>query len=765
MTKFNLKEHIAKNKATFFGSLTEGQFSWMTQDTGQQIGSQDENKISVYMFDNKGKYWFERDYDGYGVFGGKDYYDLVAEMNGYTADDAEKFGGTFGELRGIGIKLAFGELEPKNGGPVLFPALVVGPSNFNYRTHDFTKEAEHDPNQSWYEPEEDQDDDFGSDNDDEDYGYNDDEEELDESKVEEAYNTYTFKVAKNFAKYMSKKEDRDFTVTMNSVDEYSFDLDLDGEPYAGGSYLIQNGNIHNVAIPGNPIYATTDDMEDYIGEGYDEFKRADKGSKNVTAKNKGEEEVYGAGVKKGEEIEKKKMKVSEFKAKIKEMILNEMEDEKVVDVNDETPESEEDFLAELEGMLNEAEGLTPLQDYVYQYEIEISGEDEAQEFLDDIRKLKTPQDVYDYYAYDRDWSGSMDDDLENIFRQVKRKFKNLNEASEFDTNKPARIAAFIKDLDALVDEYHAELYLFGDVLDAIEMVKKAANEEMNLNEAEGDKHVVMKGNKFYTGTEFVDDMKDAMKYNLKSATEIAKEKKGMVYTPKKVNENATTDIEAKIKSGEIDAKEIEAAAKKAMSGDSTDLALMMAGFGKMFEAKKDEEVEDEVDIDIESPEPMDAPMGGINVTQNADADLTGTEKELQDNLEAALEAAKKIGDEKLQQQIGNSLTFFTRQHVVKENLKETLLFQKRAGIITETQYKQKLNEISEDEDEVPLTSKVKSFINKAIADSKKDGEFEELKKADWFENELIDELIDLFPNKDYDSASSEVMDYIKDKIK
>ncbi len=40
-----------------------------------------------------------------------------------------------------------------------------------------------------------------------------------------------------------------------------------------------------------------------------------------------------------------------------------------------------------------------------------------------------------------------------------------------------------------------------------------------------------------------------------------------------------------------------------------------------------------------------------------------------------------------------------------------------------------------------------------------------LKKADWFENELIDELISLFPNKDYDSASSKVTDYIKDKIK
>ena len=63
MAKFNLKKAILENKATFFGSLTEGQFSWMTQDTGQQIGSQDENKIPVYMFDDKGKYYYENDYD------------------------------------------------------------------------------------------------------------------------------------------------------------------------------------------------------------------------------------------------------------------------------------------------------------------------------------------------------------------------------------------------------------------------------------------------------------------------------------------------------------------------------------------------------------------------------------------------------------------------------------------------------------------------------------------------------------------------------
>jgi hypothetical protein len=455
MAKFDLKKAILENKATFFSSLTEGQFSWMTQDTGQQIGSQDENKIPVYMFDDKGKYYYENDYDGYGEFGGKDYYDLVAEMNGYTADDAEKFGGTFGELRGIGIKLAFGELEPKNGGPVLFPALVTKPDKFNYKSHNFAVEAETDPNQSWYEPEEDEEDNSFDLDDDEDYGYNDDEEELDENKE---------------------------------------------------------------------IKPTT------------------------------------------------KMKKSELKAKIKEMIVAETNTKNVEEV---------DFLKEIEDMLSEAEGLTPLQDYVYQYEIEISGEDQAQEYLDDIKKLNTPQDVYDYYAYGRDWQGSMDDDLENIFRQVKRKFKNVNEASEFDTNKPSRIAEFLKALDLLVyDEYHSELYDSDEIKQAYDLLVKAAKKLGNLNEAAKDEEV------------------DA-------------------------------DVEA---------------------ADDTTGEDTTAG---------EEAIDTTVDVSTDEVNP--------NV------------KSVQDALTQAQAAAQQLGDPKLTDQIGNTITFFTRSHVVEkpkgamaENLNEAM---------------------------------------------------------------------------------------------
>ena len=89
----------------------------------------------------------------------------------------------------------------------------------------------------------------------------------------------------------------------------------------------------------------------------------------------------------------------------------------------------------------------------------------------------------------------------------------------------------------------------------------------------------------------------------------------------------------------------------------------MLGEDDLYEAKEDEEEEIEVTDEFSTEEPQGP--GKIDVSQNADADLTGDKKRVQDNLEAALEAAKALGDDKLATQIGNSLTFFTKQHVVK----------------------------------------------------------------------------------------------------
>ena len=122
--------------------INEGQFSWMTHDTGDQIGSERQNRITVFMYDNQGNKWKESKYDGYGEFGGKDYYELLAQMNGIENPD-----------RQAGIDLAFDDKKVKAGG-VLFPALVTTP-NYNWKKHNFSQEAENDPNQSWYQEEDD----------------------------------------------------------------------------------------------------------------------------------------------------------------------------------------------------------------------------------------------------------------------------------------------------------------------------------------------------------------------------------------------------------------------------------------------------------------------------------------------------------------------------------------------------------------------------------------------------------------------------------
>ena len=133
--------------------LNEGQFSWITYDTDKQIGSERENTIDVYMYDNEGNQWYEKGYEGYGEFGKMDYYELLAKMNGYSEEDLiKKYKGK--DMRDIGIDLAFKKLKTKaKGNKVLFPALVEDP-RYNWKRHDFTQEAESDPNQSWYqEPE------------------------------------------------------------------------------------------------------------------------------------------------------------------------------------------------------------------------------------------------------------------------------------------------------------------------------------------------------------------------------------------------------------------------------------------------------------------------------------------------------------------------------------------------------------------------------------------------------------------------------------
>ena len=73
----------------------------------------------------------------------------------------------------------------------------------------------------------------------------------------------TLKVAEIVAKAISKVDKAKVTVNKRTLEPDSFDLDFDGEEFAGGSYNIyDNGEVRNEALPGSPVYAMKDSTLD-----------------------------------------------------------------------------------------------------------------------------------------------------------------------------------------------------------------------------------------------------------------------------------------------------------------------------------------------------------------------------------------------------------------------------------------------------------------------------------------------------------------------
>jgi hypothetical protein len=108
-----------------------GFFSWINEE-GESIRNRwtDEGPTPVKMIDDTGREWLELDYDGYGDFGGMDFYALVDLMNGGTGD------------RDRGIELSFGDGECKE------PRLVTPECT---KTWDELPPNESCPNQGYFD--------------------------------------------------------------------------------------------------------------------------------------------------------------------------------------------------------------------------------------------------------------------------------------------------------------------------------------------------------------------------------------------------------------------------------------------------------------------------------------------------------------------------------------------------------------------------------------------------------------------------------------
>lgn len=108
-----------------------GFFSFMTTDTNKSIPNIWSNRrpFTVHMVDDKGNVWTEDNYDGYGKFGGKDYYILVAEMNGFIDESDE-------EKRTLGIEMFCDVTSRENmkSDHRIFPSLLSEDNNFWWDT-------------------------------------------------------------------------------------------------------------------------------------------------------------------------------------------------------------------------------------------------------------------------------------------------------------------------------------------------------------------------------------------------------------------------------------------------------------------------------------------------------------------------------------------------------------------------------------------------------------------------------------------------------
>ena len=131
-----------------------------------------------------------------------------------------------------------------------------------------------------------------------------------------------------------------------------------------------------------------------------------------------------------------------------------------------------------------------------------------------------------------------------------------------------------------------------------------------------------------------------------------------------------SELKAKIKEtilAELTLKEDEEDDREDDELSPEELANKYAG-SPMREADEevdvDIDVEDEVEVDAEADD-IEIEKPGVKTTVNVG--LSPEEEIVQDSLKAAMDAAQALGSDKLADQIGNTITFFTRQFVVGDS--------------------------------------------------------------------------------------------------
>ena len=138
-----------------------------------------------------------------------------------------------------------------------------------------------------------------------------------------------------------------------------------------------------------------------------------------------------------------------------------------------------------------------------------------------------------------------------------------------------------------------------------------------------------------------------------------------------VTEDARTDAEQEgYKDGFDDAKDDVKDALSKMKVSELKAKIKETILAELTLSEADEEVD--VDIDVKDEVEVEAGADDIEIERKGtvakvEVGLSPEEEIVQDSLKAAMDAAQALGSEKLADQIGNTITFFTRQFVVGNN--------------------------------------------------------------------------------------------------
>lgn len=122
-------------------------------------------------------------------------------------------------------------------------------------------------------------------------------------------------------------------------------------------------------------------------------------------------------------------------------------------------------------------------------------------------------------------------------------------------------------------------------------------------------------------------------------------------------EEVTKETSSKMKVSELKAKIKE------------DILSILSEQDEEVDVDVEDEVEADVDVDVEDEVSVDAEGDDIDIekkstTAKIEVGLSPEEELVQDSLEAAMKASQELGNDTLTDQIGNTITYFTRQFVV-----------------------------------------------------------------------------------------------------